>query len=173
MNTAYLVFLGLYLGSLIIRTSYELLKRAGRVNPKSTIVFAVIFAVMCLMWVSWFSLCPLDPFRLALPVLLRGVGLSMVILGLGLSIGGIVQLRGLENINHLVTTGLFSKLRHPIYNGFILWIMGWAVYHGAIVSLVIGFVGIGNILYWRRLEEESLESWYGEDYRTYRRGTWF
>ena len=173
MNTAYPVFLGLYVGSLIIRTGYELLKRAGRVNPKSTSVFAVIFAVMCLMLVSWFSLCPLDPFRLALPVLLRGVGLSMVILGLGLSIGGIVQLRGLENINHLVTTGLFSKLRHPIYSGFILWILGWAVYHGAIFSLVIGFVGIGNILYWRRLEEESLELWYGEHYRTYRRETWF
>jgi protein-S-isoprenylcysteine O-methyltransferase Ste14 len=114
------VFLGLYLCSLIIRTGYELLKKAGRVNPKSTIVFAVIFAVMCLMWASWFFLCPLDPFRLAPPVLLRWVGLGIVILGLGLAIGGIVQLRGLENINHLVTTGLFSKLRHPIYTGFIL-----------------------------------------------------
>ncbi len=49
MNTAYLVVLGLYLGSLIIRTSYELLKRAGKVNPKSTIVFTVVFAIMCLM----------------------------------------------------------------------------------------------------------------------------
>jgi protein-S-isoprenylcysteine O-methyltransferase Ste14 len=173
MNTAYLVFLGLYLGSLIIRTSYELLKKVGRVNPKSTIVFAVIFAVMCLMWVSWFSLCPLDPFRLALPRLARWVGLGVVILGLGLAIGGVAQLRGLENINHLVTTGLFSKLRHPIYTGFILWILGWAIYHGAVVSLVIGFLGIGNILYWRRLEEENLESSYGKDYQTYRRKTWF
>jgi len=173
MKTAYVVFLGLYLGSLIIRTSYELLKKAGRMNPKSPIVFAVVFAVMCLMWASWFSLCPLDPFRLALPELARWTGLGAVILGLVLAIGGIVQLRGLENINHLVTTGLFSKLRHPIYTGFILWIFGWAVYHGAIFSLVIGFVGIGNILYWRRLEEDDLESWYGEDYRAYRQETWF
>jgi len=173
MNTAYPVFLGLYLGSLIIRTGYELLKKAGRVDPKSRIVFAMIFAVMCLMWASWFSLCPLDPFRLSLPGPLRGAGLGVIILGLGLAIGGIVQLRSLENIDHLVTTGLFSKLRHPIYIGFICWILGWAIYHGAILSLVIGFLGIGNILYWRRLEEENLESWYGEAYRTYRRGTWF
>jgi len=173
MNTDYLVLLGLYLGSLIIRTSYELLKKAGRVNPKSTIIFAVIFAVMCLMWVSWFTLCPLDPFRLALPDQVRWMGLGVVILGLGLAIGAMVQLRGVENINHLVTTGLFSKLRHPMYTGFILWILGWPIYHGAVISLVIGFVGIGNILYWRRLEEENLESWYGKDYRAYRQGTWF
>jgi protein-S-isoprenylcysteine O-methyltransferase Ste14 len=173
MKTAYLIFVGLYLGCLIIRTGHELLKKAGRVNQKNTIVFAVVFAVMCLMWASWFILCPLDPLRLALPALARWVGLGVVIVGLVLAIGGIVQLRGLENINHLVTTGLFSKLRHPIYTGFILWILGWAIYHGAIVSLVIGFLGIGNILYWRRLEEENLESWYGKNYQAYRRETWF
>ena len=109
MNTDYLVFLSLYLSSLIIRTGYELLKKAGRVNPKSMIVFAVIFAVMCLMWVSWFSLCPLDPFRFALPDIVRWMALGAVIVGLGLAIGGVVQLRGLENIDHLVTTGLFSS----------------------------------------------------------------
>ena len=173
MNTYYLVFLGLYLGSLIIRTGYELLKKTGRVNPKSMIIFAVVFAAMCLLWVSWFILCTLDPFRFALPDTVRWVGLGMLIMGLGLTIGGVVQLRGLENINHLVTTGLFSKLRHPMYTGFILWILGWAIYHGAVLSLVFGCVGIGNILYWRRLEEENLESWYGEDYRRYRQGTWF
>ncbi len=173
MKTAYFVFLSLYLGSLIIRTSYELLKKAGRVNPKNQTVFAVIFAVMLLMWVSWFVLCPLDPFRFALPGLIRWVGLGVVILGLGTAIGGIAQLRGLENIDHLVTTGLFSKLRHPIYTGFILWILGWAIYNGAILSLVMGFVGIGNILYWRWLEEENLESCYKEGYRAYRRKTWF
>ena len=172
MNTDYLVFLGLYLSSLIIRTGYELLKKAGRVNTKSRIVFTVIFTVMCLMWVSWFGLCPSDPFRFTFPGIIRWMALGAVIVGLGVAIGGVVQLRGLENIDHLVTTGLYSKLRHPIYTGFILWILGWAIYNGAVVSLVIGCVGIGNILYWRRLEEENLESWYGDVYRDYRQGTW-
>ena len=58
MNTDYLIFLGLYLFSLMIRTSYELLKKARRVNPKNTMVFAVILVVMCLMWASWFGMCP-------------------------------------------------------------------------------------------------------------------
>ena len=97
----------------------------------------------------------------------------MVILGMALAIGAVVQLRGVENIDHLVTTGLFFRLRHPMYTGFILWILGWATYHGAFLSLVIGFVGIGNILYWRQLEEAALKSSYGEDYRVYRERTWF
>ena len=170
MNTDYLVFLGLYLGSLVIRTSYELLKKAGRVNPKSMIIFAVVFAAMCLLWASWFSLCPLDPVRFALPDIVRWMALGGVIVGLGLAIGGVVQLRGLETVP-LSSTDIFSKLRHPMYTGFILWIVGWAIYQGAVVSLVMGCVGIGNILYWRRLEEENLESWYGEDYRGYRQET--
>ena len=173
MNTNYLVFLGLYLGSLIVRTCYELLKRAGKVNPKSTIVFAMIFAVMCLMWVSWCSMGPFDSWRLALPSIVRWIGLSVVIIGMGLAVGALVQLRGLENIDHLVTAGLFSKLRHPMYTGFILWILGWAIFHGSVVSLVVGLVGIGNILYWRRLEDDDLEEWYGESYREYRQRTWF
>ena len=55
-----------------------------------------------------------------------------------------------------------------MYTGFILWILGWAIFHGAVVSLGVGFVGIGNILYWRQLEDENLEKLYGEVYKEYR-----
>jgi methanethiol S-methyltransferase len=80
---------------------------------------------------------------------------------------------GPEDKGDLVTTGLFSRLRHPMYVGFVLWIVGWVVRQGAIASLAVGLVCIGNILYWRHLEEGGLESRYGEDYRVYRQGTWF
>lgn len=173
MNTDYLIFLALYLFTLLIRTSYELLKKAGRVNTKNTMVFAVILVVMCLMWATWFGMCPLDPLRIALPERARWVGLVVLIVGLGLSIGALIQLKGLENIEHLVSTGLFSTLRHPIHAGFILWILGWSMYHGAFLSLIVGFVGIGNTLYWRRIEEGELELRYGENYRSYRKETWF
>ncbi|CAB1055689.1 hypothetical protein D1BOALGB6SA_422 [Olavius sp. associated proteobacterium Delta 1] len=38
MKTGYLAFVGLYFLGLIIRTIYEQLKKAGRVNPKSILV---------------------------------------------------------------------------------------------------------------------------------------
>ncbi len=173
MNSEYLLFLGLYLLGLLIRAGYEILKKAGRVQPKSKWAFALVFAAMCLLWTSWFSLGPLDPWRLALPDPVHWIGYGVLMAGFGLAIGAFLQLRGLENISRLVTTGLFSRIRHPMYVGFILWILGWVMVHGALFSLVFGAIGIGNILYWRHLEEKDLETHYGEDYRRYRKGTWF
>jgi protein-S-isoprenylcysteine O-methyltransferase Ste14 len=173
MSTAYLVALSLCLAGLAIRTGYELLKKAGRVNPRNKVVFSVVFVGMILMLTSWFIMGPSDPQRVGLPAVVRWLGLGASVAGLGIALGGWIQLRGLENIDHLVTSGLFSKIRHPMYAGFTLWILGWVVFYGAAVSLVVGLVCIGNIVYWRRLEEEKLASDYGEDYRRYRVATWF
>lgn len=60
-----------------------------------------------------------------------------------------------------------------MYVGFILWILGWVIYHGAVISLFVGLVAIGNIFFWRTLEENELESTYGEVYFEYRNRTWF
>ena len=101
-------------------------------------------------------------------------GLVLVFLvGLGLEIGVLIQLRVVENINHLVTNGLFSKIRPPMYLGFNLWILGWAIYHGAVMSLILGFIAIDNIIYWKKLGELELESNYGESYLEYQKNTWF
>jgi protein-S-isoprenylcysteine O-methyltransferase Ste14 len=173
MDTTYLILVILFVASLSIRTGYEVLKDAGKVNPESKPLFAFIFATMCTLWVCWFSLCPLDPFRVNLPDVLRWGGLALVVVGLILALGALFQLRGLENIDHLVTSGLFAKIRHPMYTGFALWILGWSTYHNAIASLLVGLIGITNILYWRGLEEKRLVARYGETYQQYRGTTWF
>lgn len=173
MKTEFLVFLGLYVICLTTRTTYEFFKKAGRVNLKSKILFWTIFTTMCLLWVSWFVMCPLDPWSLDVPLAVRLTGLAVVLIGWALAIGALLQLRGLEDIDHLVTGGLFSKLRHPMYTGFIFWILGWGTYQRAGVSLLVGVLGIASILYWRRLEDAALENRYGERYREYRKETWF
>lgn len=173
MHRTYVLVACLCLIGLAIRTGYELLKKLGRVGTNTRAVFAVVFVAMCLMLSSWPVMCPRDPWRIAVPEFARWISLGLLVVALGLAMGGLLQLRGLENIDHLVTTGLFSRLRHPMYVGFILWILGWVVRYGAVVSLAAGVLCIGNILYWRQLEERALESQYGEDYRSYRRATWF
>ena len=172
MVTTYFLVAGLCLVGLMIRTTYELLKQAGRLGTKDRAIFAGVFVAMCMMLASWPVMCPLDPWRIACPGVVAWIGLGVVAAALALVIGGLVQLRGLENIDQLVTTGLFSKLRHPMYAGFVLWIAGWVVCYGAVASLAVGLLCIGNILYWRHLEERGLESLYGEDYRVYRQATW-
>jgi len=173
MTTEFLLPAILFLLCLAIRSVYELFKEAGKVDLESKPLFVAIFASMCILWASWFSLCPLDPLPVALPSPLRWLGLALFIIGMVLAVGALIQLRGVENIQHLVTTGLFRKLRHPMYLGFILWIVGWSVYHGAMLSLAIGTAGIANTLWWRHIEDVRLEKQFVSAYRQYRAATWF
>jgi protein-S-isoprenylcysteine O-methyltransferase Ste14 len=59
-----------------------------------------------------------------------------------------------------------------MYTGFILWILGWIVLNGALMSLIPAAVSIACILYWARLEEAVLITAYGDAYRNYRKKTW-
>jgi protein-S-isoprenylcysteine O-methyltransferase Ste14 len=74
---------------------------------------------------------------------------------------------------HLVTHGLYSKIRNPIY------VFGSCVLAGVI--LVVGrpvwlliFLAIVPLQIWRaRKESAVLEAAFGDEYRKYRAGTWF
>ena len=173
MTKDYVIVLMLYFIGMGIRMGYERLKRKGRVDSRRWTVLAVVFAAMCLMWASWFNLCPLDPWPLALPETVRWMGFGLFVVGLAAAVGAVVQLRGVENIERLVTTGLFARVRHPMYLGFILWIPGWALYHGALFSLLFGAAGIATILCWRKTEETELARKFGDAYLAYCRRTWF
>jgi protein-S-isoprenylcysteine O-methyltransferase Ste14 len=173
MELNYLILIVAFTVCLFVRTGYELLKEAGKVNPESRLIFALILATMCALWFCWFALCPSDPFRLNLPGVVHWGGLTLFVVGMILAVGALLQLRGVENIDHLVTTGFFAKLRHPMYTGFILWILGWSSYYSALASLAVGMIGIAHILYWRKLEEARLLERYGDVYRQYRLTTWF
>ena len=73
----------------------------------------------------------------------------------------------------LVTTGLYRRIRHPIY------LFGCLAYFGALAALQISpvlviWMALAPIEIVRaRREERVLESAYGEAYRSYRRATWF
>jgi hypothetical protein len=95
-------------------------QESGRVNLKSKILSYLIFSAMCLTWVIWFMMCLVDPYAIDLPVTVRWIGFGVFLLACGLALGALIQLRGLEDIDHLVAGGLFSKLRHPMYAGFLL-----------------------------------------------------
>ncbi|HEX9093089.1 MAG TPA: isoprenylcysteine carboxylmethyltransferase family protein [Coriobacteriia bacterium] len=173
MSTAYTAFVGLYVTGLAVRDVYEILKKRGRVDTTDTRVFATVFASMIVMWVAWFGMGATDPARLPVPDGVRWIGLAAVVAGVVLAVGGMWQLRGVENIDHLVTGGLFARIRHPMYVGFLLWIVGWSAYRGAVISLAVGCIGIASILWWRRSEEREMARSYGREYEEYSARTWF
>lgn len=73
----------------------------------------------------------------------------------------------------LVTVGLYSKLRHPVYYFSILAVTGiaiftWSIYMTIPVILLV-IIEIVRI----KQEEEILEKTFGKRYISYKRTTWF
>lgn len=73
----------------------------------------------------------------------------------------------------LVTRGLYSKIRNPVYVFGSLVVAGGILVFGKPVGLLV-FVLIIPLQIWRAGKESAvLEAAFGEEYRTYRAGTWF
>lgn len=172
-SVPFIVSFALCLLCLAFRDGYELRKEAGKVDPANKAVFIEMFAAMLIMLLSWTVLCPADPWRIAVSAAVQRTGRALMILGIVMALAALVQLRGVEDIDHLVTTGMFSKLRHPMYVGFVLWILGWVVSFGSIAGAAATVPAVASILIWRYLEEKRMLAAYGDAYRNYRARTWF
>ena len=73
----------------------------------------------------------------------------------------------------LVTSGLYSKIRNPIYVFGSCTIIGLILTVGRPIWLLV-FVAIMPLQIWRtRKESAVLEAAFGEEYRNYRASTWF
>jgi protein-S-isoprenylcysteine O-methyltransferase Ste14 len=74
-----------------------------------------------------------------------------------------------ETASALVATGIYRHSRNPMYVGFALLLLGWALFLGSLVALlaVPAFV-----LWMNRLqiapEEAALEQRFGDEFRRYR-----
>lgn len=72
----------------------------------------------------------------------------------------------------LVTTGPYRLVRHPIYLGLALLVMGQALAFGSWPALMIVLSGIIPTFAWRaRAEEKLLSRAFGERYAAYRQRT--
>jgi protein-S-isoprenylcysteine O-methyltransferase Ste14 len=73
----------------------------------------------------------------------------------------------------LVTRGLYSKIRHPIYLFAGLSFAGLFIAWGRPVALVYFVVSLPVQLVRVKKEEAVLEAAFGEEYRRYKATTWF
>jgi len=156
----------------IIRLGYEVLKHKKLLVP-NRISFVVIFTNMLVLWFSWYLLCSIDPSGNTLPTILSFFGLSLFIIGVILFLTALFTIKSLETYSgDLITTGIYSMIRHPMYLAFILWLIGLPTYFGGMFSFALAVLFIANILLWRHWEElELLERFAG--YNAYRKTTIF
>ena len=93
-----------------------------------------------------------------LPGIIRYAGISLAGIGFIIFFIALYTIKTLESYQgDLITKGIYSKIRHPMYLGFILWLIGFPVFFGSLFSFILSFVFITNILFWRNLEEKELE----------------
>ena len=74
---------------------------------------------------------------------------------------------------HLVTNGLYSKLRHPIYIfgtlAFLLVVLALQGWSALIIWVIVILIQVARL----RREERALAEMFGEEYIAYRSRTWF
>ena len=134
---------------------------------------AIFFAIADIWWLS------LTLFDAPLWVL-RVVGMLFIIAGLGLRFTARKELGKQYSVHvetseehQLITSGIFSILRHPAYLGLICLLIGIPLSMGSWGSLVIaGVGGVPAIIYRITVEEEHLHEWFGEAYETYKKNSW-
>jgi protein-S-isoprenylcysteine O-methyltransferase Ste14 len=73
----------------------------------------------------------------------------------------------------LVTRGVYSRIRHPVYVFGGLLIAGVALYFDFLPLLIVVAAIVPLQIVRARREEHVLEEAFGEEYRNYRRSTWF
>jgi len=84
-------------------------------------------------------------------------------------LGGLPEVRGGNREQRLVTDGIRSRVRHPVYLAHLCEMLAWSVGTGLAVcwglTALAVITGAGMI----RMEDAELEKRFGDPYRAYRR----
>ncbi|MFZ3266767.1 MAG: isoprenylcysteine carboxylmethyltransferase family protein [Terriglobales bacterium] len=107
----------------------------------------------------------------------RWVGLVLGLIGLAgviaarFTLGRSFSIRA--KATALVTTGIYSRIRNPIYVSGVICLIGLVVMMGRPYLLAILLVIVPMQIIRARREARVLEEKFGEVYREYRQRTWF
>ena len=128
---------------------------------------SVLYAVYLAAWTVFI---PLDVFWLRLlpepGLALKGVGLAAVVVGSAVAMLAVAQNRfaaptvqdQLGDGQHVVDTGLYAVIRHPLYAGNLLSFAGAALWLGSTAALVGVLVMVGFTLARMHIEEAWLRA---------------
>ena len=105
------------------------------------------------------------------------VGGVMAAVGVALLMAARVQLGASFSVRakakKLVTTGVYSRIRNPIYVFGELFILGLSIVLGNWLLLLVGVALVPMQVARARREEQVLREAFGEEYVRYKAGTWF
>jgi len=136
---------------------------------KANIVTLVLVLLVIIFVGIRFGSLPWTPARIA-GVVIGLPSLALLVLA-RIELGGSFSVR--PKAQALVTQGLYSRIRNPIYFFGGLAIAGIFLYINQPLYLWIFVVLIPLQIYRARQEEKVLEAKFGDEYRQYKSHTWF
>ncbi len=84
-------------------------------------------------------------------------------------VSGLDELEPDRHRQQLITSGIRSRVRHPIYLGHLCEIFGWCIGTGLISLYALAAFALVTGAVMIRIEDRELETRFGEQYRAYRR----
>lgn len=78
----------------------------------------------------------------------------------------------IPKVTALVQSGIYSKIRHPIYWGASIASIGWVILTHSTVLIFVAAVTILSSIVRASLEEKKLIEIFGEKYISYKKRTW-
>ena len=131
-----------------------------------TLAILVVFILVVGVWVVH---QPLTPMRLAGILIALPAAVLLMVARVQLGSAFSVEAKA----SHLVKTGLYSRIRNPIYVFGALLIVGLLLLTARPILLLFLLVLIPVQTVRVRREEKVLAERFGAEYEEYKRGTWF
>ena len=117
---------------------------------------------------------------LKLPVVFSYLGVILMLAGVGIRLWAVLTLKKAFTLSvqtaesqHLITTGIYQKVRNPAYLGSICSLLGTAMGLRSVLALFLVFV-LSFLCYSARIniEEKALIKHFGEEFQNYEKYTY-
>jgi protein-S-isoprenylcysteine O-methyltransferase Ste14 len=161
----------LCLASYALRVAYHVVRYR---RDREVVGFRASIVLIFLGYFGWGYWSAADPVKMAIPrPVALAVGIPLTAAGLALFILSEAKHRGSEADAFLITTGIYARIRHPMYVGLVLLHYGYPLIFRSFAAFLSTHIWIAFIIVWTGFEEKRLERTFGERYREYKRSTWF
>jgi protein-S-isoprenylcysteine O-methyltransferase Ste14 len=114
-----------------------------------------------------------SPFAFVAGAILVLIGLLLYVLAsrhfTHVQLSGLAEVEPDRHAQQLITTGIRSRVRHPIYLGHLCELLGWSILFGTVSLYALTLFAIVSGAMMIHLEDNELEARFGEPYREYRR----
>jgi protein-S-isoprenylcysteine O-methyltransferase Ste14 len=157
--------------SYILRLATHISIYKGRTE---IIPFHVTLVFTFLGYFGWGYWSGNDPVKMNIPHSFSvPIGIALAGAGLGLFLYSEIKKHGVGEERRIVKTGIYSKIRHPMYIGLVMLHIGVPFIFKSFIACISVILWASFIAIWTRFEDKNMEQKFGQEYIEYKQRTWF